>query len=78
MQTFDYLHRQVSLNRRQTVPESDGSFRMVVAAEDPGLPNWLDTEGRSFGLVFFRYMLPEGEIETPRAQLVPLDSLRGG
>jgi hypothetical protein len=78
MQTFDYLHRQVSLNRRQTVAESDGSFRMVVAAEDPGLPNWLDTEGRSFGLVFFRYMLPEGEIETPRAQLVPLDSLRGG
>jgi len=45
------------------------------AAEDPGLPNWLETEGRSFGLVFFRYVLPEGEIEQPRANLVTLDSL---
>jgi hypothetical protein len=76
MQTFDYLNRQVTLNRRQTKVESDGSFRIVIAAEDPGVPNWLDTEGRGFGLVFFRYMLPEGEIETPRGSLVPLDSLR--
>ena len=76
MQTYDYLNRQVTLNRRQTRTEPDGSFRIVIAPEDPGLPNWLDTEGRAFGLVFFRYMLPEGEIETPRAQLVSLDSLR--
>jgi hypothetical protein len=76
MQTFDYLNRQVTLNRRQTKLEANGRFRIVIAHEDPGLPNWLDTEGRAFGLVFFRYMLPEGEIETPRAELVPLDSLR--
>jgi len=76
MQTFDYLNRQVTLNRRQTVVEADGSFRIAIAHEDPGVPNWLDTEGRSFGLVFFRYMLPESEIETPRAKLVPVDSLR--
>ena len=76
MQTFDYLNRSVSLNRKQTKLEADGSFRMVVAAEDPGVPNWLDTEGRAFGLVFFRYMLPESEIETPRAELVSLESLR--
>lgn len=77
MQTFDYLNRRVSLNRRQTKLEADGSFRIVVAAEDPGVPNWLDTEGRAFGLVFFRYMLPESEIEAPRAALVPIASLRG-
>jgi len=47
----------------------------VIAGVDPGVPNWLDTEGRAFGLVFFRYMLPEGEIETPRAELVPIGSL---
>jgi hypothetical protein len=76
MQTFDYLNRTVSLNRRQTKLEADGSFRIVIAHEDPGVPNWLDTEGRAFGLVFFRFMLPEGGIETPRAQLVPAESLR--
>jgi len=77
MQTYDYLNRQVSLNRRQTRTEPDGSFRIVIAHEDPGVPNWLDTEGRPFGLVFWRFMLPEGEIETPQAKVVPLAELRG-
>jgi len=76
MQTYDYLNRQVSLNRRQTRLEPDGSFRMVVAHEDPGIPNWLDTEGRPLGLVFWRFMLPEGEIETPHAEIVPLKDLK--
>jgi len=77
MQTLDYLHRPVTLNRRQTRTDDEGRFRIVVAHEDPGVPNWLDTEGRPFGLLFFRYMLPEGEIEQPQAELVPLDSLCG-
>lgn len=75
-QTYDYANRQVSLNRCQAQLEADGSFRMVIAHSDPGLPNWLDTEGRSLGLVFWRFMLPEGEIETPQAEVVPLASLR--
>lgn len=70
--TYDYANRQVTLNRAQTKLAADGSFRVVIAHEDPGVPNWLDSEGRPFGLVFWRYMLPEGEIETPQARVVPL------
>lgn len=73
--TYDYAHRQVSRNRAQTALEPDGSFRMVLAHRDPGHPNWIDTEGRPFGLVFWRFMLPEGEIETPQAQVVPFDAV---
>ncbi len=76
MQTFDYLRGQVSLNRAQTVPEADGSIRLVVAHRDPGVANWLSTEGRPFGLVFWRFLLPEGPIATPGAEVVPVDSLR--
>ncbi|HZJ26875.1 MAG TPA: hypothetical protein VFF40_07700 [Acidimicrobiia bacterium] len=76
MQTFDYVHRPVSLNRAQTELEPDGSFRAVLAHADPGVANWLDTEGRSFGLVFWRFMLPTGPIETPQADVVPFASLR--
>ncbi len=75
MQTYDYTSRPVSLNRVQTRNEPDGSFRIVLAHRDPGVPNWLDTEGRPFGLVFFRYMLPEGEIETPVAEIVDLSGV---
>jgi hypothetical protein len=70
--TYDYANRRVSLNRAQTQLDPDGSFRVVIAHRDPGVPNWLDTEGRPLGIVFWRYMLPDGEIETPRARVVPL------
>ena len=75
LQTFDYASRSISLNRAQTVADADGRFTAVIAHTDPGTPNWLDTEGRPFGIVYWRFMLPEGEIETPQAELVPLPEL---
>jgi len=75
LQTLDYAHRPVSRNRAQTTLEDDGSFRMVLAHRDPGHPNWIDTEGRPFGLVFWRFMLPEGEIATPEAEVVPFSEV---
>ena len=76
MQTYDYSHRSVSLNRVQTVVDSDGCFKMILAHQDPGLPNWLDTEGQPFGMVFWRYMLPEGSITQPKARVVRFDDLK--
>jgi len=78
MQTYDYANRQASLNRKQTKLEKDGGFRMVIAHRDPGVPNWIDTEGRPFGLVFWRFMLPEGPIEKPEAQVVPFAEIARG
>jgi len=74
-QTLDYVNRQVSLNRKQTQLEKDGRFRIVFAHRDPGQPNWIDTEGHPFGLVFWRFFLVKGEAETPQAQVVPFSSL---
>ena len=70
-QSLDYANRRISLNRAQTELEPDGSFRIVVAHSDPGTPNWIDTEGRQRGSLYWRFMLPEGEIETPRVERVP-------
>jgi hypothetical protein len=74
-QTYDYVNRRVSLNRRQTTLEADGSFRMVIAHKDPGVPNWLDTEGRPRGFIFWRFLMPEGEIEPVGAEVVKLSAL---
>lgn len=76
MQTYDYAHRRVSLNRKQTKLERDGSFRIVIAHTDPGMPNWIDAEGRISGLVFWRFQLPEGDVVTPVGKIVPIASLR--
>lgn len=75
LQTFDYLRNRVSLNRAQAEVDADGTIRVVIAHRNPGVANWLATEGRPFGLVFWRFMLPEGPIETPRAEVCPVDSL---
>jgi len=75
MQTFDYETRSISRNRKQTVLEPDGSFRMVVAHRDPGVPNWLDTEGRRFGMMFWRFLLPEEPLKPLVTEVVPVDSL---
>ena len=76
MQTFDYLRHRTALNRASTTDiGDDGTFTVVVAHEDPGVANWLDTEGRPFGLVFWRYMLPEGPIATPTAEVKKLTTL---
>lgn len=74
-QTLDYRSRSVSLNRAQTLLEADGSFRMIVAHTDPGQPNWLDTEGNLFGLVFWRFFLVSGDVETPQGKIVKLADL---
>ena len=74
-QMYDYVNRQVSRNRANTTLADDGSFRMVLAHEDPGVPNWIDTEGRTSGTVFWRFFLPEGEIETPKAEVVKFAGL---
>jgi hypothetical protein len=72
LQTLDYANRTSSLNRKQVKLESDGSFKIVVAGSDPGVPNWLDTEGRPFGMMFWRFMLPEEEIAPLTTKLVPM------
>jgi hypothetical protein len=72
LQTFDYETRTVSLNRAQTELKEDGSFEMILAHKDPGRPNWLDTEGRPYGIMFWRFQLPQGDIEPLTTEVISL------
>ncbi len=75
IQTPPYRDRRVSLNRRQTVLESDGSFRMILAHRDPGVPNWLDTAGAPTGTIFWRYLLPDEQPTQLETQVLSVDDL---
>jgi hypothetical protein len=72
MASFEYRGQRISLNRKQMELEPDGSYRIVIAARDPGVPNWLATEGRPSGTIFWRFQLPEEPPERPRAELTAL------
>lgn len=76
LQSLDYRERRICLNRSNMITDGDGRFRVVVAAEDPGVPNWLHTEGRPGGIVYWRFMLPEGKIEPLRSRVASMDTLR--
>ena len=75
MQTLEYVHRQSSLNSAQISYDSDGSYTIVVAHRDPGVPNWLDTGGHRVGTIFWRYLLPERDPVMAECEVVPVDSL---
>ena len=75
MQTLEYSVRRSSINQAQLSLEADGSFRIVVAHSDPGVPNWLDTEGHQFGTIFWRILLPVEDPLQTTCTVVPLSSL---
>ena len=76
MQTLDYRSRRTALNQAQIQPEADGTYRIVLSAQDPGVPNWLDTGGHRRGTIFWRFLLPDEQPETPRCRVVKVSELQ--
>ena len=49
----------------------DGSYTLVLAHQDPGGQyNWLDTEGRETGIIFYRYMLNTAPLQQAKTRVV--------
>ena len=71
----DFANRQTSLNLMQTHVDDDGQVRIVVAASDPGVPNWIDTEGRPEGMLMYRSVGTRTR-PVPEARVVPLAAIR--
>jgi hypothetical protein len=51
----EMVYRQTSLNGHQAKLDPDGRFRAVLCADDPGLHNWLDTGGVTYGMMIGRW-----------------------
>ncbi len=54
-ETTDWFNNHSSLNDTQAMPDSDGKLRMVIAARDPGVANWMDTAGHPRGMIQGRW-----------------------
>jgi len=75
LNSLDHRHRPVSLTDG-TAQVIDGRYRIVLAGRDPGgAGDWLDTEGRPFGLFVFRFLQPEREPELPSVRRCRLSDL---
>ncbi len=76
-ESHDFAGRQGSLNGHQARRDDDGRLRLVIAHQDPGVPNWLDAAGRREGLLALRFLRAEGGAPQPDFRVVPLETLRG-
>jgi hypothetical protein len=72
--TLDWVHAHTSLNPAQATVDNDGALRVVVAAADPGVRNWMDTTGFRKGVLQCR---TNGSIDPPEvtSRVVPLATL---
>ncbi|UCH29363.1 MAG: DUF1214 domain-containing protein, partial [Myxococcales bacterium] len=67
----DYRHYPVALNNRHTVYDDDGSFRIYACKDNPGVKNWISTEGRRRGQVVLRTLLAETDLD-PEMKVIKL------
>lgn len=72
---IEFGYRQSSLNGHQARLDADGKFRAVVAMEDPGVPNWLDSQGFTRGMLVGRWYGAESH-PMPTIRKVPLADVR--
>ena len=75
MESLDYRHHRIHTNKHLARYEDDGSVRLIVAHDDPGLPNWLETAGHTSGTMCFRWVRAT-EHPQPQTRLVEMSSLR--
>jgi hypothetical protein len=72
--SMDYLYRPVSYTPSRTTVDNDGRVRLVLAHDDPGYHNWIDTQGFERGNLTYRHML-EGQPVELHTRVVKRDDL---
>ncbi len=73
-ESLDYATRLTCYTGHQAYLDSDGIYRFVIAHQDPGVPNWLDTAGHQEGNWAFRWTLADWA-PTPEVKLVRFDDI---
>ena len=77
--TLDIVDRTGSLNKAQSVPNEDGTYTYVISPTDPGVVNWIDSDGLNEGILTLRMAEFGGEGPKEdlgaRGRVISLDNL---
>jgi len=69
MESLDYRYFKIWVNKRSARLREDGSVRVVVAHQDPGVDNWIDPCGHDRGTMCWRW-IRAAEHPQPRTRVV--------
>ncbi|OMC40423.1 hypothetical protein [Mycobacterium sp. IS-1264] len=76
--SLDYINHQTSLNNTQAQADPDGKVRIVVADQNPGVTNWVETLGHRRGFLQFRWQRVSRELteaDGPSVEVVDFDAV---
>lgn len=76
LESHDYFRTTTFVTNETGVKNADGSMTIVVAQEDPGVPNWLDCGSRLEGYAILRWILAGDAVPDPECKIVSLEDLR--
>lgn len=76
MESINFPKAGSHINKHTAWYERDGSVRIVVAHEDTGVPNWMDTAGHAHGTMCLRWVKAFGSPQ-PTIRVVPVADLSG-
>jgi len=63
LESGDYRHHRVGINNRQVKLRDDRSFVIHASHENPGVDNWISTQGYSNGHILIRTLLADPLME---------------
>lgn len=75
LESLDHTRALINLNKHLAQLNRDGSLTIVIAGEDPGVANWLDTVGHSNGAMMARWVNPARTVPPPLSAVVRLDAV---
>ena len=56
MESLDYRHHKIHFNKHTAKYEDDGSVKIIVAHQNPGHANWVETAGHNNGTMCWRWI----------------------
>jgi hypothetical protein len=80
MESLDYRYYNICISKGNAHFNPDGSVRIIVAHQNPGIPNWIETTGHHEGTMCWRwYRMDEGaEAVEPNCKVIKLEEIING
>ena len=72
MQSMDFKHYNVGVNKGSALANEDGTYTIYVSHKKMDVENWISTAGYEEAIVFCRWLLAEEMPEQPRCEVLSI------